>query len=42
MKVDVDELTGSAAREVIDVNERPVKGKGMTPSISVVDGKKKF
>ena len=28
MKVDVDELTGSAAREVIDVNERPVKGKG--------------
>ncbi len=42
MKVDVDELTGSAAREVIDVNERPVKGKGMTPSISVVDGKKKI
>ena len=42
MKVDVDELTGSAAREVIDVNERPVKGKGMTPSISVVDAKKKI
>ena len=42
MKVDVDELTGSAVREVIDVNERPVKGKGMTPSISVVDGKKKI
>ncbi len=42
MKVDVDELTGSAAREVIDVNERPVKGKGMTPSISVIDGKKKI
>tara|TARA_B100000927_G_scaffold291650_1_gene295185 strand:+ start:7089 stop:11207 length:4119 start_codon:yes stop_codon:yes gene_type:complete len=42
MKVDVDELTGTAAREVIDVNERPVKGKGMTPSISVIDGKKKI
>ena len=42
MKVDVDELTGSAVREVIDVNDRPVKGKGMTPSISVVDSKKKI
>ena len=41
MNVDVDDLTGASTREVIDVNERPVKGKGMTPSISVVDGKKK-
>ena len=41
MNVDVDDLTGASTREVIDVNERPLKGKGMTPSISVVDGKKK-
>ena len=41
MNVDVDELTGSAKREVIDVNERPQKGKGMTPSITILDGKKK-
>jgi len=40
MNVDVDDLTGASTREVIDVNERPLKGKGMTPSISVVDGKK--
>ena len=42
MKVDVDDLTGSTSREVIDVNERPVKGKGMTPSITVLDAKKKL
>ena len=41
MKVEVDELTGTSTREVIDVNERPVKGKGMNPLISVIDGKKK-
>ena len=41
MKVDVDDLTGSTTREVIDVNDRPVKGKGMSPSITVLDGKKK-
>ena len=41
MNVDVDDLTGASTREVIDVNERPLKGKGMTPSILVVDGKKK-
>ena len=41
LNVDVDELTGSAKREVIDVNERPQKGKGMTPSITILDGKKK-
>ena len=41
MNVDVDDLTGASTREVIDVNERPLKGKGMTPSISVVDTKKK-
>tara|TARA_X000000950_G_scaffold244996_1_gene301515 strand:- start:3032 stop:7150 length:4119 start_codon:yes stop_codon:yes gene_type:complete len=42
MKVDVDDLTGSTSREVIDVNERPVKGKGLTPSITVLDAKKKL
>ena len=26
MKVDVDDLTGSTTREVIDINDRPVKG----------------
>ena len=41
MKVDVDDLTGSTTREVIDVNDRPVKGKGMSPSITVLDSKKK-
>ncbi|MDA0344839.1 MAG: DNA-directed RNA polymerase subunit beta' [Proteobacteria bacterium] len=41
MNVDVDDLTGASTREVIDVNERPLKGKGMTPSISVVDSQKK-
>ena len=41
MKVEVDELTGTSTREVIDVNERPVKGKGMNPLISIIDGKKK-
>ena len=41
MKVDIDELTGSTKREVIDVNERPLKGKGMTPTISVLNDKKK-
>ena len=41
MKVDVDDLTGSTTREVIDLNDRPVKGKGMTPSLTVLDGKKK-
>ena len=41
MKVDVDDLTGSTTREVIDVNDRPVKGKGMSPSITVLDPKKK-
>ena len=41
MNVDVDDLTGASTREVIDVNERPLKGKGMTPSILVVDSKKK-
>ena len=42
MKVDVDDLTGSTTREVIDVNDRPVKGKGMSPSITVLDSKKKL
>ena len=42
MKVDVDDLTGSTTREVIDLNDRPVKGKGMTPSLTVLDGKKKL
>ena len=42
MKVEVDDLTGSTTREVIDANDRPVKGKGMTPSITVLDGKKKI
>ena len=37
MKVDVDDLTGSTTREVIDVNDRPVKGKGMSPCITVLD-----
>jgi DNA-directed RNA polymerase subunit beta' len=41
MKVDIDELTGSTKREVIDINERPLKGKGMTPTISVLNDKKK-
>ena len=41
MKVEVDDLTGSTTREVIDLNDRPVKGKGMTPSLTVLDGKKK-
>ena len=41
MKVEVDDLTGSTTREVIDANDRPVKGKGMTPSITVLDAKKK-
>ena len=27
MNVDVDDLTGASTREVIDVNERPLKGK---------------
>ena len=41
MKVDVDDLTGSTTREVIDINDRPVKGKGMSPSITILDAKKK-
>ena len=42
MKVEVDDLTSSTTREVIDANDRPVKGKGMTPSITVLDGKKQI
>ena len=41
MKVDVDDLTGSTTREVIDINDRPVKGKGMSPTITILDAKKK-
>ena len=41
MKVEVDDLTGSTTKEVIDVNERPVKGKTMTPMLTVLDAKKK-
>ena len=41
MKVDIDDLTGSTTREVIDINDRPVKGKGMSPTITILDAKKK-
>ena len=41
MNVEVDDLTGASKREVIDVNDRPLKGKGMTPGITVVNDKKK-
>ena len=41
MKVEVDDLTGSTTKEVIDVNERPVKGKTMAPMLTVLDAKKK-
>ena len=41
MNVEVDDLTGASKREVIDVNDRPLKGKGMTPGITVINDKKK-